>query len=323
MKYFIGRRLISSVGLIFGITCFTFLLMHCCPGDFLTQVEADPSIASKYVLSLKNKFGLDKPWYVQYFCWVKCLCRLDFGESWIYNLPVLKLFQQRVWATIRLTSLALVLGWISAIPCAILAAIYAHGWWDKAMRFLAYLFLSLPEFFLALLGICFAAKTGLLPIMGKTSIEHDFLTPSQQIVDTLQHLLLPACILSLGIFAHIFRITRNCYLDNLHAEYVRAAQAKGVSARTLLFKHVLRNTFNPLISHFGFALAGLLSGALLVENIFNYPGLGQLLFEAFMAKDQYVVMGAVVMGSGMLISGNLLADVLLCFNDPRLRTTLR
>mgnify|MGYP001028884167 CR=1 FL=1 len=319
MKHYICYRLLISTGLLAVITFFTFILMHCSPGDFVSQLEANPSISPSYINALKEQFGLNKPWYIQYFYWVKCICSLNFGESWIYHMPVVQLFKQRIASTLLLTTSALALGWTSAIICAIIAAIYRYSCFDYFMRFISYLFISLPEFFLALLGIYFAAHSSLFPMIGRSSIAYDFLPAHEKCIDLLQHLCLPAFVLSLNIFAHIFRITRNCFLDNINTPYLKVARAKGVSAFGLYFQHALRNTLNPLITHFGFALANLLSGALLVENVFNYPGLGQLLFEAFMAKDQYVVMGSVIISSCMLMLGNFLADLLLYYNNPRLR----
>lgn len=319
MKRFILRRCVMAVPLILAITLFTFLLMYACPGNFVTQLKSDPDVSAAYVKVLERQYGLDQAWYVQYWLWLKNCFRGDFGVSWIYNLPVLSLFKQRVLATLMLALFSFALGWIIAIPCAIVAAYYRDNWFNKLFRSQACLCLCLPEFFVALLAVWFATQTGWFPTIGRTSLNYENLSTWGRFLDLGWHLILPSCVLSLGIFSNIFRLTYNYFLDHLRDPYVLTVQAKGVAMGAILFKHTLRNALNPLITHFGFAFANLLSGAVLVENIFNYPGLGQLLYEAFMNKDQYVVMGAIVLGSILLILGNLLADILLALNDPRLR----
>jgi peptide/nickel transport system permease protein len=206
-----------------------------------------------------------------------------------------------------------------ALPLGLAAAVWRNTWWDRWISGWSYVFLSIPEFFLALMAVFFAAQTGWFPTSGRTSLIHDFLSPLGQFWDSLWHLILPAFVLGLSNVARLFRLMRGYVLDFLRAEFVTTARAKGVSEIRILFRHVLPNALNPLITHFGFALAGLLSGSLLVENVFNYPGLGQLIFEAFMAQDQFVVMASVVVGGAMLMCGNLVADLLLMGVDPRIR----
>jgi len=205
------------------------------------------------------------------------------------------------------------------IPLGVLAAIYKDSWFDRVSALLAYAALSIPEFFLALLAVFIAAKTGWFPTGGLTAIDHDFLPAWAQLLDYAHHLLLPTVVLGLSMVAGVMRLMRANFLDYMRAEFVTTARAKGLSEGKVTFKHVLRNAINPLITAFGFAFSGLLSGALLVENVMNYPGLGQPVFEAFLRQDQFVVVAAVLMGCIMLIVGNLLADLLLAWSDPRIR----
>jgi peptide/nickel transport system permease protein len=206
-----------------------------------------------------------------------------------------------------------------AIPLGLAAAVWRNTWWDRWIGGLSYVFLSIPEFFLALLAVFFAAQTGWFPTSGRTSLTYDFLSPMGRCWDSLWHLFLPASVLGLSNVARLLRLTRGYVLDFLRAEFVTAARAKGISEVRIILRHVLPNALSPLITHFGFALAGLLSGSLLVENVFNYPGLGQLLFEAFISQDQFVVMASIVAGGVMLMFGNLVADLLLMGVDPRIR----
>ena len=147
------------------------------------------------------------------------------------------------------------------------------------------------------------------------------MSTGEQFIDLVYHLILPTLVLGIGGVAGMMRIMRSNFLDHIRSEYVTTARAKGVPEGIIMFKHVLRNAINPLITALGFTFSGLLSGALLVENIMNYPGLGQLVYEAFMRQDQYVVMAAVIMGCIMLMLGNLFADLLLAWSDPRIRIT--
>jgi peptide/nickel transport system permease protein len=208
---------------------------------------------------------------------------------------------------------------ILAIPLAVLAAARPGGWIDRITSAAAYFALAIPEFFLALLAVWMAARTGWFPIGGLTSLDHDFLSPSSQLLDIAYHLILPTLVLGLGGVAGTLRVLRANVLDVLQAEYVTAARAKGLPEKIVLFRHVLRNALNPLLSTVGYAFAGLLSGSLLVENVMNYPGLGRLVYEAFIREDQFVVLGSVVVGCSLLIIGNLLSDLALAWSDPRVR----
>lgn len=319
MIKFILKRLLTFIPLLLGITFLVFILMYLTPGDVLSEARASRDISKEYILAMEEQFGLNKPWYVQYLLWLRSIVTLNFGESWTYKVPVFDLLLQRVPATVILAVSASIFAWGIGIPLGVLMAVYKGSVFDKASSSLAYVFLSIPEFFLALLAIFFAATTGLFPIEGRTSLTHIFMSPWQQFLDVLNHLILPTIVLGLGNAANLMKVMRSNFLDYIHNEYVTTARAKGLSEWLIMFKHVLRNAINPLISTFGLSLAGLLSGALMVENIMNYPGLGQLIFEAFMRQDQYLVMASVVMGCVLLILGNLVADILLALSDPRIK----
>lgn len=319
MINFILRRILALIPMLLGITLMVFFLMYITPGDILSEARASRDISKEYIIQMEKQFGLNEPWYTQYFLWLKNVCTLNFGESWAYKVPVFELLYQRVPATLLLAICSICLAWSIAVPLGILAAIYKDSIFDKLSSFLAYAALSIPEFFLALLAVFFAARTGWFPVGGITAITHSFMSPGEQFADIVYHLILPTLVLGLGGVAGMMRIMRSNFLDHIRAEYVTTARAKGVPEGTIMFKHVLRNAINPLITALGFTFSGLLSGALLVENIMNYPGLGQLVYEAFMRQDQYVVMAAVVMGCVMLMMGNLLADLLLAWSDPRIR----
>lgn len=331
MLSFVIRRVLVSIPLLLAIALLVFLLMYLAPGDFLTAARADRDTPRELIEQLELEFGLDRPWYVQYGLWLRNLWPLgwdsdtglrwevDLGFSWSYKVPVTDLLATRIPATLLLSVCSLVFAWGIAIPLGVLAAIYKDSIFDRLSALLAYAALSIPEFFLALLAVFFAARTGWFPTGGLTSIEHEFLPAPQRFFDMLHHLVLPTVVLGASMIAGMMRIMRANFLDFLRAEFVNTARAKGLPEGVVMFKHVLRNAINPLITAFGFAFSGLLSGALLVENIMNYPGLGQLVYDALLKQDQFVVMAAVMMGALMLMLGNLLADLLLAWSDPRIR----
>ncbi len=343
MFSFILRRLLTLVPLLLAVSLLVNLLMYLSPGDFLTQARAakdiDPAVIEQQErqLGLVDAEGNPTPWYVRYGSWLANVSPVKWGpwvgapdrglhlgwpylgESWTYKVEVLTLLQQRVPATFILSLTSILFAWCIAIPLGVLAAIYKDSIFDRISALLAYAALSIPEFFLAILAVYFAAVTGLFPEGGRSSVESEFLPVGLQLLDYAYHLILPTIVLGLGSVAGMMRIMRANFIDYMQAEFATTARAKGLRERVIMFKHVLRNAINPLITSFGYAFATLLSGALLVENVMNYPGLGQLIYEALIREDSYVVMAGVVVGVVMLVLGNLLADLLLGWSDPRIR----
>ena len=313
------RRFLTLIPLLLGITMLVFILMSLAPGDFLTPVKAQRDVPAELIEAIEQEFGLDRPWYVQYAKWLGNVLQGNLGYSWVYKLPVTDLIGQRLMATFLLSLCALVFSWSIAIPLGVLSAIYKDSVFDKAASALAYAALSIPEFFLALLFVFVAAQTGWFPLGGATSIEYDYLSVAGKIMDRIHHLILPTLALGIGSIASIMRIMRASFLDAIQSGYVTTGRAKGLSEFTVMFKHALRNAINPLISSFGFAFAGLLGGALMVEIVLQYPGLGQLMYQSILREDQFVVLASVMMGCSMLVVGNLLADILLAWSDPRIR----
>ena len=343
MWTFIFRRLLTLFPLLFGVSLLISLLMYLSPGDFLTQARAAKDIAPEIIQQTEIQLGLvdangdPTPWFVQYGHWLANVSPLKygpwvgdperglylgrpyFGESWTYKIEVFDLLLQRVPATFILSLTSIVFAWSIAIPLGILAAMYKDSIFDRISAFFAYAALSIPEFFLAILAVYFAAITGLFPEGGRSSVESEFLPFGLQLMDYAYHLILPTIVLGVGGIAGTMRIMRANFIDCIRAEYVTTARAKGLRERVIMFVHVLRNAINPLITSVGYVFASLLSGALLVENVMNYPGLGQLIFDALIREDQYVVMAGILVGVTMLVLGNLLADILLGWVDPRIR----
>ncbi|MDX2225630.1 MAG: ABC transporter permease [Verrucomicrobiae bacterium] len=319
MKTYILRRLLQMVPLLLGITFLSFLLMSLAPGDYLDTLRLNPQISAERIEEMKRQFGLDQPWYWRYFLWLKNAVCLNFGYSFQYKIPVWDLISARLFNTFIVALAAMVFAWTIAIPLGVIAAIKRGSFFDRLSGFFAFAAISIPEFFLALLALWFALVSGWFPVGGLYSVDYDFLSPLGKVADLAHHLVLPTLVLGIGGIASLMRLMRGNFLEVMRAEYVTTARAKGLDERRIYFKHVLRNAINPLVTLFGYSLAGLLSGAFLVENVMGLPGLGRLTVEAFFAKDVYLVMASVVMASVLLILGNLFADLMLAFVDPRIR----
>lgn len=327
--------------MLFGVSVLVFLLMYLTPGDFLSAARNSKDISPEIVRQQEVKLGLDKPWYVQYGMWLNCVSPVktklllpeaekgehglvyfgspDFGYSWSYKISVAQLLSQRLFATFVLAAATLLLTYLIGIPLGVMAAVRRGGIFDRVSAALSYAALSMPSFFLALLAVLFAATSGIFPTGGQTSVMYEFLSPAGKLADYLRHLVLPSAVLSIGGIASLMRVMRANFLEYKDCGFAATARAKGLGENAVMFKHVLRNALNPIITSFGFSLSGLLSGALLVENVMNYPGLGQLIYNAILRQDQYVVMAGVVISCVMLVFGQLLADLLLAASDPRIR----
>jgi len=316
---YISRRLLHMVPLLLGISLISFIIIQLAPGDFLTQQALNPQVSAERIAQERARFGLDQPVYVQYFIWLKNALRLDFGHSFSYRVPVFRLIATRLFNTFILSLSAMVFTWILSIPLGIISAIKQYSWVDKLLTFLAFLGLAIPNFFFALLLLFMAMRTGWFPVGGMYSVSYHDLSLLGQIWDRAHHLVLPTIVLGTSGMAGLMRQMRGNLLDYLKADFVTTARAKGLSERVVIWKHAVRNAINPIITIFGLSLPGLLSGAALTEIVMAWPGLGRLMLEAVLAQDLYLVMGSLIMGSVLLILGNLVADLLLAWVDPRIR----
>lgn len=319
MLLFILRRLLKIIPLLIGITFISFVIMKMAPGDYLSQMRANPSISPATIDQLRHDYGLDKPEMVQYFYWLKNAVHGNFGYSFAYKLPVFQLVAIFARNTLLLAITSLLFSWVVAIPMGIYAATHKNGFLDRFFSLIAFSGISLPGFFLALLALLFAKDTGWFPIGGMESINFSSLSPFQKALDIGHHLILPTIVLGIQEVASIIRQMRGNLLDVLNENYVLAARARGLKERVVIIRHAVRNAMNPLITMFGYDLSGLLAGAALVEIVMSWPGLGQLLLAAVQGQDLYLTMGAFVMGAVLLILGNLVADVLLAISDPRIK----
>ena len=321
MGRFVLQRLLHLIPVLFGISLLTFLIMHLAPGDFMSQIEINPQISPETIASMRERFGLDRPWPVQYALWLKNIfLKLDFGESFSRHQPVFQVLAPAAVNSLVLALAAALVTWLVALPLGILAAVKQNTWVDRTASLVAVLGISVPEVFLALLVLFMAARTGWFPLGGMVSLDHDSLSWSGRVLDRLHHLILPALVLATVPLASRMRQMRASLLEVLRADYVTTARAKGLSESRVVLKHAVRNALNPLVTLFGYTLGGLLSGAFLVEVILSWPGLGRVTIDALLTRDLYLIMGSVLMASSVLVLGNLVADLLLLAVDPRVRS---
>lgn len=297
-----------------------FAVIQLAPGDFLDAARQNPQISPETIADLEQRFGLDQHPIIQYFKWLgQVVTRFDFGDSFAYSRSISSILLERIPATLLLSFASIVMTWAIAIPLGIVAAVHQNTWIDRLLRVISYLSQGMPTLITGLLLLFFAQlTTPLFPIGGMTSIDHADFNIIGKVLDVGWHMILPTLALSITSFAGLQRIMRGELLDVLRQDYIQTARAKGLSESRVIYVHALRNAVNPLITLLGFEFSNLLSGAFITETFFDWPGLGLLVLQAFQAQDLYLVMASLMMGAVMLIIGNLLADLVLNFVDPRI-----
>ncbi len=322
MVQYLLKRLMMMVPLFVGITLITFVVIHIAPGEPVEmQVAMNPKVTAEARERLRKFYGLDKPLYVQYVVWVKKLAMLDFGRSFAPdNRPVVDKIAERIPVTLSLNIISLFIEFGLAVPIGVLAAIRRDTLLDKGMTVFVFIGFAVPTFWLALLCMyLFGVKLGWLPISGLHSLGSEGFTLFHQFGDLLRHLILPVSVAAFGSLAGLSRYMRSTMLDVIRQDYITTARAKGLPEKTVIFRHALRNALLPVITLLGLSVPGLIGGSVIFETIFAIPGMGQLFYGGVMARDYPLVMGILVIGAGLTLIGNLLADVGYAIADPRIR----
>jgi len=318
---YIAKRVLQGLLTLLLASFLSFIIIQLAPGSYLDTLQQNPKISPETIKEIKIQFGLDKPWYVQYWLWlVQVITQFNFGQSFVYNRSVSSLLLERIPATLLLAISSIIITWAIAIPLGVISAVKQSTILDKFLRVLSYFGQGFPSFITALILLIFAQNISpLLPIGDMTSIDYAEFSTMGKISDILWHMILPTLALSITSFAGLQRLTRGQLLDVMRQDYIQTARAKGLPENKVIYVHALRNAINPLITLLGFEFSSLLSGAFIAEFFFNWPGLGRLILQAVTAQDLYLVMGSLMMGAAMLIVGNLLADLLLKAVDPRIK----
>ncbi len=317
MGTFVLRRLIQAVPTLFGITLVSFALIRLAPGDPVSLLVFGASdLSAEDLVAIRRSYGLDQPIPVQYVSWLLHVLSGDFGQSFLYRRPVIEMILAALPNTLQLAVLALLVALAIGIPLGVLGARYRGGLADQAIRIFAVAGHAVPGFWLGLLFILvFSVQLRWFPVGGMLTVGADPL----DLGDRLRHLVGPVLALSLTGIANYSRYMRTETLDVLGQDYVRTAFAKGLRVRSVLFIHVLRNALLPIITALGGLLANLVSGAVVIEQVFAWPGMGRMTFEAARSKDYPIVMAVVVLSSGLLLVSYILRDIAYGIADPRIR----
>jgi peptide/nickel transport system permease protein len=309
---YIVRRILATIPVMVVVAVFVFALLYLSPGDPAAIIAGD-NATSADIARIHASLGLDRPIYVQFASWLWSLLHGDLGISIFTNLPVSKLIGQRVEPTIALTITTLIISVFVAIPLGILAAWKAGSWVDRLVMVFAVFGFSVPVFVLAYVLIyLFSIEANLLPVQGYVSLR-DGLRPF------LSHLVMPSIALGMVYTALIARITRASMLDVLAQDYIRTAQAKGLSNEKMLFGHALKNAAVPIATIIGIGVALLISGVVVTETVFAIPGLGRLTVDAILRRDYPIIQGIILVFSAMYVLINLMVDLSYAALDPRIR----
>lgn len=321
MLGYISRRLLQMLPLLLGITIISFVVIHLAPGeptDLVTDLQ--PRVSAQAAERLRSLYGLDKPLHIQYLDWIGRLFRLDLGRSFLDNRLVSLKIIERLPITIIINVLSLLLIIIVALPIGIISAVRQHSLFDKTSTVFVFIGFAMPTFWLALLlMILFGIRLGWLPVSGLRSLAVAALPFWPRALDMARHLVLPVFVSAFGGLAGFSRYMRSNMLEVIGQDYIRTARAKGLTERAVIYKHALRNALLPIVTILGLSVPGLIGGSVIFESIFAIPGMGRLFYESVMARDYPVIMGGLVIGAVLTLLGNLIADIVYAYVDPRIR----
>jgi peptide/nickel transport system permease protein len=319
VRRYITRRLLLAIPTLLAISLVTFLLTRLAPGDPINLYTfGDPTITQADRDALRHAFGLDKSLPEQYVDFLTGAVRLDFGKSILYHKDAGPLVLERLGVTVQLGAAALLLTLAIGVPLGIVAALRRGTWVDNVIRVLGVVGHAVPPFWLGLLFIIvFAVSLRWLPSQGWLTIG----ASEGDVVDRFRHILMPAFVLSLAGIANFSRYLRTETLDVLRQDFIRTAHAKGLRERTVTRVHALRNALIPVVTALGGSLAALVSGALVIEQVFTWPGVGQLAYASVRGKDFPVIIASVMISSVLLVVGYLIRDLTYAFVDPRIKVS--
>ncbi len=326
MLSFALRRVLAAIPLLLGVATVVFLALSLAPGDAASRLIR-PGMSPETLEQIRRNFGLDDPMVLRYLRWLWASVRGDLGYSFYYNMPVRNLLAGVLPNTLLLTSLALFLSFLLGILLGVAQAVRQNSLMDSALSGVTLFFYSMPSFWLALMLILvFSVNARILwdlpfalPSSGMASPGFDLMGPVEKLADRAIHLVLPTLTLTLVMTAGVSRYVRSGMIEVLGQDYIRTARAKGLPESRIVLKHALRNALVPVVTLFGVYFPFLLSGTVLVEVVFSWPGMGRLMVESVGTRDYPVVLAGSVLFGGMVVVGNLLADLLYGVVDPRIR----
>ncbi|MEW6082824.1 MAG: ABC transporter permease [Bacillota bacterium] len=332
MRQYILKRLLLFIPTLLGLSVLVFLIIHMVPGDPV-EIMLYPKASPEAIERLRAQLGLDQPVLVQYWMWLSRAARFDLGTSVTTLEPVMTQLARRVPSTVELSLMGMILGVALGLPLGVISAINKGRLPDYLSSIVALTGVSMPVFWLGLMLIwAFSVSLGWLPISGRSGLESQFVPASGFFLaesllrgeyaafwDALRHIILPAACIATWPLALVTRVTRSSMLEVLNEDYVRTARAKGLPYLAVVMKHALRNALIPVVTVTGLAFGSLLSGAVLTETVFAWPGVGSLIVRAIYSRDYPMIQGAVFLVAFMFVSVNLIVDILYVAIDPRIR----
>jgi peptide/nickel transport system permease protein len=315
MRAFIIRRLLIALPVTLLITLIMFVIINLAPGDPIDMFVGQQGLKPDEIERLRADLGLNEPVYVRYVKWLGQLFQGNLGYSYLDNQPVIHRLAERLVPTVSLMIFVILLSHAVALPIGVLSAIRQYSWLDYLATGVAFFGVSFPNFFAGLVAIyIFSLSLGWLPTGGLETMGAGF-----SVADRLYHLLLPGMVLAFREMGVLVRYTRSSMLDVIRQDYVRTARAAGLSEWSVTFRHALRNALLPLITMLGLMIPRLFAGVVIIEQIFQWPGMGRLAIEAILSRDYPVLMGLTLGSAVAVLVGNLLADILYAMADPRIR----
>jgi peptide/nickel transport system permease protein len=316
----LGHRLLAGVAVVLGVVVLTFLLLHSAPGEPV-QLLLGPNATAGQVAAQRRALGLDRPLPSQFTAWIGRFARGDWGTSIAKGRPVRAILGDAWPATVRLVALSLVLSYLIGLVVGVVQAARSGSRADTALSVTSVTLFAVPGYWLGLmLVLVFTYWARWLPAFGAAGIDSDYLSGGALVIDRLRHLALPLATLTLIGIGGAARFVRGAMLDTLSQPFITTAYAKGLTARRVVGHHALRNALTPVVTLLGLSLPALFSGAVFVEAVFAWPGVGRVLVEAVQARDYPVVMAATAVSAALVVIGNLLADLLAGWVDPRVRS---
>lgn len=340
MIIYLIRRILLMIPTFFGITLVTFVLINLAPGSPIEQKlqairfgaagggsGASSSVGSRgetganaeIIEALKKQYGFDKPIHERYLIWLKNLARMDFGESFTYQEPVIDVIKSKFPVSLQFGIASLLLTYIVCIPLGVRKATKAGKAFDRMTTVILNLTYSIPPLVLGIfLIVVFAGKLNMFPIGGFQSDDYDSLTTWGKVLDRAHHFVLPLICYMIGGFTELSILMRNSMLDVVKSDFVRTARAKGLSERMVIFKHALRNALIPIATGLGGFFGAFLGGSLLIEQMFNLDGIGLLGYQSVLSRDYNVIMGLAFISSMLLMLGRIFSDIIYVLIDPRI-----
>ena len=339
MLKYILRRLVLLIPTLLGITIVVFGVVNLAPGSpieqkiqqlrFAGSADAEASgsqqgtaTVSKEVLdALKKQYGFDKPVHVRYWIWLKNLARLDFGDSFTYEEPVIDVIMSKFPVSLQFGVMSLLLSYLISIPLGVWKAVKHGSRMDGATSFFLFIAYSIPSFMLAIVLIVFFAGGSFLdifPIGGLYSDFYDEMTAGERVLDRIYHFVLPLICYTIGSYTQLTLLMKNSLMEEVKKDYIRTARAKGLGEKTVYLKHALRNALIPIVTGIGGFLSIFFAGSLILEKIFQLDGIGLLSFNSILSRDYNVIMGLVFIQALLMLIGNIISDVAYVLVDPRI-----